>query len=282
MRFGRTVLGLDVGSHSIKAVELRAGFREFELVRLVEAPMPPGEIPEEREAALFDFVRAHQLPLENVIAAIPSDAVTQRHLRFPFSSPRRVARALPFEIEEELPIPLDELVLVSEQLPGTPDQTDVLAIACPRDTVRDRLQALRLAGVEPRILEAEGAVLANLAGPAGLAGAGQLMLDIGHRKTTLCLLVDGHPVLLRALPVGGAELCRALGPDSLLHEPAAGTAPGELATPDSGAANPALFDEGSTHPRTPAVALILDRLAREVLRSIQSAAADPLHPLAPG
>lgn len=268
MRFGRSVLGLDVGSYSVKAVELRAGFREFELVRGVEAPMPGDAVPEEREAALFDFVRGHQLPLENVIAAMPSDAVTQRHLRLPFSDARRVTRALPFEIEGELPVGLDDLVLVSEQLPGSPDQTDVLVIACPREAIRSRLNTLRLAGIEPRILEAEGAVLANLAGPAGLAGAGQLMLDIGHSKTTLCLLVDDHPVLLRALPIGGAHLERALAGDS---------EPGSTSVLEGG-----LFEEASTRARTPAVGAILDRLAREVLRSIQSAVADPLHPIAPG
>jgi general secretion pathway protein L len=234
--------------------------------------MPQGAPSEERQAAISSFVRNHDLPLEQVIAALPSERVTQRHFRFPFSDSRRVARAIPFEIEEELPVPLSGLLLAHEQALSSPDQTDVLAIVCPRDEVGDHLSELRLSGVEPRTLEMEGAVLSNLSTSLELAEASRLLIDIGHRKTTVCLLVDGRPVLLRAVPVAGALLTEAIGRDLSLPPGAA-----ERHKHEKG-----LFEGTSTKPLGPAVKGVLERLSSEVLRSIQSVIGDPLNAIAPG
>ena len=222
-------------------------------------------------ANVYRFVREQQLPTELVVAAMPSDELTQRHLRFPFRDARRVAKAIPFELDEDLPVGLDHLLVVHEQALASPDQTDVLALACPREQVADRLNQLRQAGVEPRFLEAEGSVLANLSGPLALSDAGRMILDIGHKKTTATLLVDGRPVLQRSIPLAGAHLTRALARDLEI-----GQAEAERRKHDEG-----LFERTSTKPRSEGTADVLDRLSREVLRTIQAAVGDPLSPIAP-
>jgi type IV pilus assembly protein PilM len=269
--FERTILGLDVGSYAVKAAVVRAGPRSWEFERFAHARLPQGAPPEERQAALSSFIRDNALPLEQVVAAIPSERVTQRHFRFPFSDSRRVARAIPFEIEEELPVPLSGLLLAHEQALSSPEQTDVLAIVCPREEVSEHLSQLRLAGIEPRILEMEGAVLSNLSTSLGLAEASRLVLDIGHRKTTVCLLVDGKPVLLRAVPVAGAQLTEAIGRDLSLPPGVA-----ERHMQEQG-----LFEATSAKPLGPGVKAMLERLSSEVLRSIQSVTCDPLNAIAP-
>ena len=45
--FERAVLGLDIGSYSVKAAELRAGFRGVEFLRLEAARIPPDAAPED-------------------------------------------------------------------------------------------------------------------------------------------------------------------------------------------------------------------------------------------
>ena len=63
--FSRTVLGLDIGSYSVKAVELRAGLRDLEFLRLEEARFSLEASPEERGAvhARFCVVNATCSPL---------------------------------------------------------------------------------------------------------------------------------------------------------------------------------------------------------------------------
>ena len=123
--FTRSVLGLDVGSYAVKAAEMRAGLRGVEFVRFESARLPID--PEARDEALRAFQEEHALPLDFVVAAIPADQCTQRHLRFPFQDPKKIARALPFEVEEELPLPLRDLILAHEPGVVGEEHTDVLA-----------------------------------------------------------------------------------------------------------------------------------------------------------
>jgi general secretion pathway protein L len=267
--FERTITGLDVGSHSVKAAELRAGLRTVEFVRFEEGLLPPGP-PEEREAALFTFVRERSLSLELIVGALPSDRFTQRHLRFPFSDPRRVRQAVPFEVEGALAIGLEGLLLAHESARVSTDQTDVLAMMCPRGEVATWLNAMRHAGVEPRILEADGVVLANLSASLELSDVPRLLIDLGHSKTNVCLLVDGRPALLRSIPLAGRHLDAALAADLQLEPEAA-----VHYKCDRGA-----FDAGGA-PLGPQTAALLQRLAQEILRSVQAVVSDSLQPLAP-
>ncbi len=269
--FERVVVGLDVGTWSVKAVELHAGLRGVRLVRLEEQELPQGGPPEEREAAVFAFLREKSLPLENVITAYPSDRVTQRHLRFPFTDSKKLAQAVPFEMEDALPLPLDEAVLTWESARWG-DQMDVLAAVSPRAEIGAWLQRLSHAGIEPRVLELEGAVLANLSSGLHLGDVARVLLDVGHRNTNLVLLLDGRPVALRAIPIAGRHLTEALAEDLRV-------------SPDAAREHKhrhGVFEGPGGKPATPRVARVLERLGREVRRSLEALTADPLGRLAPG
>jgi hypothetical protein len=94
---------------------------------------------------------------------------------------------------------------------------------------------------------------------------------VGHRKSNLCLLVGGHAIALRRIPIGGHHLTEALVRDrgwshaqAQEHKHAEG-----------------VFERGSTKPLGAGVRDALDRLARETLRSIQSVVSDPTDLVAP-
>ncbi len=76
------VLGLDLGSHSIKAVEFKQNLRGFETVQLRSLPRADDEIP--LSDLVERFVHLHRLDTDHVIAAISGDRVSSRLLDFPF------------------------------------------------------------------------------------------------------------------------------------------------------------------------------------------------------
>jgi type IV pilus assembly protein PilM len=269
--FERTITGLDLGTYSVKAAELKAGLRNVEFLRFEEALLPQDAPPEEVEATIYSFLREKNISLEFVVAAVSSDRLTQRHLRFPFSDPRRVRQAVPFEVEGELPVPLETLLLGHESVLVRPEQTDVLAVMCPRSDVGSYLNELRLSGLEPRILEADGAVLANLSASLDLSDVPRLFLDVGHSKTNLVVLVDGRPVALRSIPIGGRHLTRALAKDLRLEE-----AEAERVKLERG-----VFADARQRPFGPETDGTLGRLVREVARSLQSVVGDALQAMAP-
>ena len=269
--FGRIVLGLDIGTYSVKIAELREGLRSVEFLRFEEARFPPGATLEERESTIQLFLEQKALSREFVVGALPSDHVTQRHLRFPFSGAKKIVRAIPFEIEEDLPFALESTILTHDQVLAQPDQTDVLVVMAAREEVDAYLASMRRMELDPRVLEMEGAVISNLCSYLDLTDSNRLLLDIGHSKTSVCLLVNGKPVLLRSIPIAGHHLTEAIAKG--LHMTY------EAAEEHKHAFG--VFEAGSSKPACAPLQSVLDRLLRETLRSLQSVVSDPLDRIAP-
>jgi general secretion pathway protein L len=249
----RRILGLDVGSHAAKAVELRQTLRGLEVVQLRHLPFDdptPGVGSELRE-----LVQLHDLPGDYVVVSLAGDRISTRRLEFPFRDRRKIAPAVPFEVEGQVPFSLDDYIVDWEIVGEQKSQTQVIATLAPQNEVALLLETLGEAGLSPRIVEAEGLVLSNLASVFELPGT-RLLVDIGHRKTTLCLCVDGRVVATRTVPVAGHALTRAVARDRDL---------GELE------AERVKMEEGVIGvPKNAASIEVLDRLAREILRTVGS------------
>ena len=252
-------IGVDLGSHTIKIVELRQTLRGVELARLHAIPLtegrgPAGEagedaLPDEL-AALRDWAQEQGLAGERVVCAIPGDRVARRQMRLPFRDRRRIAQAVPFEVETETPFELAEVFVDWELVGSSGGSADVVATVVPRSEVASRIEGLRAAGISPRVLEVEGLVLGNLAELVGLPGT-RLLVDLGHRKTTLCLLVDGAPRAARTLPVGGRHLTEAIARERGIDPAAA-----EALKCRDGVAD------------SPAAGRVLERLVRDLVRTL--------------
>ncbi len=252
----RGILGLDVGSYAIKAVELRQTLRDLEVVQLRELPLGgSGQTVAER---LQELVRTHRLPTQHVVAALPADRLSNRVLEFPFRDKRKIAQAVPFEVEAQVPFDLEDIVIDYAEIESDRSKTELVATLSPRKEVALLLHSLRQAGLEPRVVEAEGLVLGNLAGLFDLPG-NRIVLDVGHRKSTLCLLLDGRPVAARSFPVAGRALTEALAKDLDVD-----VAEAERIKHEEGLFTPRLAG------RIPGALGTLDRLAREVVRSVGS------------
>lgn len=262
--FERSVLGLDVGSHGIKAVELKVSPRslaagQFRIHPRIDADAPISE-------HLGRFIAMHHLPTDPVACALPARQLSTRRLEFPFSDTRRLDQAIPFEIEAETPFHLEDILVDWNLLHGDRHRGVVAATLAKRDQVRAALDALREAGIEPQILEAEGLVLANLAPVFGLDGT-RLIVDIGHEKTTFCVLIDGRPALARSIPAAGKAMTEALMAErGLSFEDA------EQRKCEGGVLDRPAAAASSTAP-SPGIAAVVERIAREALRALEAAEA---------
>lgn len=256
--FGRSILGLDIGSWSVKACELRQELRETSLVRFESQRLPDSDSEEERYQAVETFLSERRLPLDFVVSALPCNLVTERRLHFPFADPRRVLQALPFELEDELPIPLDQLARTEQRIVTSSGETEVLSILAPRDDVARTLEGLRSAHAEPRYLDIEGAVLANLITFLGLGSDSRWVIDMGHSSTILILLRGSLPRAVRAIPIAGRQLSEAIARDREVS-----IAEAERMKHESG-----IFGSDSA-ASCPSAITALDALAREIRRSVE-------------
>lgn len=249
----RNALGLDLGSHSLKAVEFQQGLRGIDVVAMRTLPRPAEDLP--LSALVRHFLSMHKLSTDHVVTALRGDRISSRHLSFPFADRRRLNQGVPFAIEEDLPFDLEEVVIDWDVVGGNRNHSEVLAAIASRSEVSALLEQLDQAGCAPRILEAEGLVLANLGVVFDLAGT-RILADIGHAKTTLCLMKDGRAVASRTIGVGGQHLTEALAADRGLS----------LADAERAKCEEDLLGETLSPP--PQATKVLDRIAREIVRTI--------------
>lgn len=253
------IVGIDLGSHSVKVVRLEPkGRGGFEVLAWGEAILPE---PIEGSEASMSLADRHSVALDELkqrgllegdvfVTGLPGDAAAVRTLKFPFSDPKKIAEALPFALESEIPLDLDEIVL-SWAVLGTPargkkdgsNETEVLVAWARKDAVQDLLDQLAVHGIDPRHVEFDALALDDLfdglfdaqersEGAAGGEGPTQMELrtpggtvievgegapdpataivDIGHRRTTVCVLAGGRVISAHSILHGGADATRAL------------------------------------------------------------------------
>jgi general secretion pathway protein L len=250
----KRILGLDIGSHSVKAVEFRQTLRDVEVVQLRQLPIfdPAPSLGGE----LREFLQAHDLPIENVVVSLSGDRVSTRRLSFPFRDRKKIGPAVPFEVESQVPFDLDDFFVDWEIVGESKVGSDVVATLAPRSEVSLLIETLRDAGLSPKVVEAEGLVLSNLTQLFDLGGT-RILVDIGHRKTTLCLCWEGRAVAARTVPIAGRAITQAIASERGLGEVEAERIKmedGILAGPSASA--------GALE--------VVDRLARELVRTLGS------------
>lgn len=205
------MLGIDLGSSSVKVVLYEGSLRRFQFKGAWARPVaqdvdaPPSA--EAREAALRGLladVLPGDLPPVAVIG-FPTEHTSVRLVKLPFADRAQVERALPYEVEGQVPFDLEEVVLASRILDLKPGESRVLAVLADRDAITEQLETLGRVGINPRHLVPDVDPLASYA-TRGV----QVVLDLGHSRTLLALCEDGRLIGARALPYGGRELTVAL------------------------------------------------------------------------
>ena len=136
----KTVLGLDLGSYALKAVELRQGLRGLEFVQsqIAARADDEGGLGE----AIRRFAESHALNTDHAACAISGQRIAHRRLEFPFRDRKNLAQAIPFEIEGSMPFDLDDLVVDWQLLPGASNLGVVAASAAQKDDIGDFLEEI--------------------------------------------------------------------------------------------------------------------------------------------
>ena len=230
-----STIGLDFGHESLKAVYLRRGFRGIEWVKSVErkwtAERNPfdwfslregskGQEGETRSSETVDaVVRVVQEVLgefsvrrANVIVSVPAHLCSIRTVTLPFSDERRLVPVVPFEVEPQLPYPLEELVIDYQPIVAENGNTRLLVAALPKKTLEPFLTLLSRAGIDPSTVELDAMALYTLSVYGLKAGTaeGIALVDIGAVKTSVVVMDQGNPRFARSFLQGGRQWTQAV------------------------------------------------------------------------
>jgi len=214
----RRLLGLDIGTYSIKAIELDASGREPVVTNFGKTRVRG---PQQQVEAIREVRSLAGTKNKKVVTAVSGRGVIVRYIQMRRMSESDLRNAIRFEAKKYIPFDTDEIVLDCQRLddngpgPGaTGDQMRVLLVAVKRNTVTDQMAILREAGVQPVIIDADGFALGNAwdlnrrearddARPVAL-------VDIGANKSSINILVGTSSYFTREVYTAGNDLSEAI------------------------------------------------------------------------
>ncbi len=209
-------VGLDIGSHTIKVVELNGNPKSFKVTRVVTRPMPEvdlhppeGEIPKDLEELVSDEIReifhSLKLPKDDVCVSFDSGATIFREIVVPFLEDDQIRKVVKFEAEHHLHSRTIEDVIVNWVKTGeSRDGSRLTIFASPKPVLERLLGVLRGAGIEPSSIDLDATALYTAYDALGVLeeNPNTILVDVGARSTTLILVVEGKPLVLRSFLLG--------------------------------------------------------------------------------
>lgn len=218
-------VGIDIGSHSIKVVQVMPTRQGYLLTRAGNTPTPPEAIKqgviEDRIAvaeAVHNLMRTLGITTRSAVAAVAGPTVVIRQVQMPAMPEQQLRKTIYWEAVNFISFPVENSLLEFQILgtntnDGSP-QMDVMLVAAPRDLVDTRVDVLEQSGLEPIAVELEPFAL--MRGVIDLPGKveGQAdtaaLVEIGATYTHISIISNGSFVLSRSVTIAGNSFTEAI------------------------------------------------------------------------
>lgn len=222
-----TVIGLDIGTTGARAVEVQTGRGGPVVLRYAEAPLPLGAIqdgevtePEGVVAALRSMWAQAKFSHKDVVIGVGNQRVMVRSLELPWMSMPQLRSSLPFQVQDTLPVPVEDALLdfypTSEAQTQTGRALQGLLVAATRDTVQANVAAVESAGLRPTVVDLNAFALTRAHMVKGYDAQTVALVDIGARITNVVIARRGVPQLVRTLASGGQHATDAVASEGRL------------------------------------------------------------------
>ena len=215
-------LTLGIGASSVALAEYEASGSRLTLVNYgtaaLAAPLDQGDADAILSPAILEIVREKGIKPGKVAVALSGQMVFTRFAAIPFAGndEAKFDQMVRYEIEQNIPVPIDEMVCDRQLLGETPNgDKAVLVVAAKVEQVEAISSALAATGFEPELVDVAPLAVTNaLRASVPDDGSCSIVLDIGA-KTTSLVIIEGEKLYIRSIPIAGnsltKEIAQALG-----------------------------------------------------------------------
>jgi len=210
----KSMVGVDIGSSSVKAVELQGRNGDFQLVSLGYESLQPdsvvdGQIMELNavSSAIGNIFNEHKIKTVKVAAGVNGHSVIVKNIVLPQMSDGELQESFAWHAEEHIPFDISDVNLDYHVTGSTPDAIHVLLAACKRDKIANLKQAIQLAGKQPTVIDVDAFALQNCYELNYQPQPGQVvaLLNIGASTTNINILNGDRSVFTRDATFGGNQ-----------------------------------------------------------------------------
>src|ERR1700726_1095903 len=218
-RKGRQLVGRDIGSSAIKAVELQSPKAGYELVSFGMEPLAQdtvvdGAIMDAPQVAnaiskIFD---TQKIKTKNVGSSVSGHSVIVKRVPLPLMTEEELFDRIPSEASQHIPFEMADVTLSYQLLESMDSQMAVMLVAVKKDKILNHTNVLAQAGKTPVVVDIDAFGLQNCFEinyePA--AGRTVRLLNIGASVMNINIVRGGIPLFTRDVSVGGNQFTDAL------------------------------------------------------------------------
>ena len=219
-------IGLDVGSTAVRAAEIVPGDPPV-LLRAAQVPVPEGAVEngEVRDAsragaAIADLWQRGGFKGRQVALGVANQRVVVREVSVPALPPKELRQALPYQVQDLIPIPVDDAVLDFDVLEEFEQEgaamLRLLVVAAQRDMLNRLVESAQQAKLDPVGVDLVPFALIRAVGRDDGLGldqteaGGEAIVDIGADVTNICVHERGVARFVRILPSAGRDVTSAV------------------------------------------------------------------------
>ena len=140
--------------------------------------------------------------------------VLARDLAVPKASMKHIREALPFQVQDMLPVPVADALLdfypISESDGENGPQINGLLIAAVKEAVLGNVMAAEIAGLTPVEVDLIPFALSRAIHRGANTDGAVVQVDVGAGTTSVVITIAGVPQFVRLIPTGGDDLTQAL------------------------------------------------------------------------
>ncbi len=214
-------LSIDIGSSSVKVVEVGGRQGQLQVLNAAVLPTPPSAIQNNmvyETAAVAEVTRAAResrgMRARKVITAVPGPAVIIKRVTLPAQSARELENTILFEAGNFIPEDLENVNLDYQITDYLDDgkRMEVLLVAAKKEIVASYSDTIRSAGLNPAVIDVDYFALENMfeINYEPVPDRAIALVNIGARYSSITILKGGRSTFTGDVPVGGRDISEAL------------------------------------------------------------------------
>lgn len=216
------LIGLDIGSHTVKMLHLKEKNGRLHLLSAglipIASPLAAeGKVQrQERLAGSVQKLSSHLKVKSKAMAmSISGYEVMIKKIELPMMTEEELEDRMHLELGQYIPYNIEEVEVdyqILDVAKDRPNFMEVLLVAAKKESINDYLNLARIAGFEPTVIDVDFFALSNAyESTYGMADKENVVLmDIGASKAAMNVLYQGIPIFTRDIPIGGEQINEAI------------------------------------------------------------------------
>lgn len=214
------LIGVDIGSSSVKMVELKPKKKGYVVKSAVEVLLTPDVIV---EGAIMDYgevagtvasaFKAGKFSSKNVAAGLKGSAVIAKRLSVPITDPAELLETFMWEAEQYIQMDIEEVSIDYEtiKIDEEKGETDLVLAAARKDMIIDFKSVIEAAKLKPLVIDLEVfAMINSFLASYETDRESVVLVNVGHSATVIAIVHDGNYEFSREILKGGKHLAETL------------------------------------------------------------------------